>query len=40
MANMLANTKAMISPSADYTPLMLPLASAAKKDGRNGKTTV
>jgi len=26
MANMLANTKAMISPSADYTPLMLPLA--------------
>ena len=26
MANMLANTKAMISPSADYTPLMLKLA--------------
>ena len=25
---MLANTKAMISPSADYTPLMLPLAGA------------
>merc|ERR1719502_2304822 len=29
MANMLANTKAMISPSADYTPLMLPLAAVA-----------
>ena len=31
MANMLANTKAMISPSADYTPLMLPLAGAKPK---------
>ena len=28
---MLANTKAMISPSADYTPLMLPLAGAKSK---------
>jgi len=38
MANMLANTKAMISPSADYTPLMLPLAgSKAAKAAANGK---
>ena len=35
MANMLANTKAMISPSADYTPLMLPLAGA-KQGKANG----
>jgi len=35
MANMLANTKAMISPSADYTPLMLPLAGA-KQSKANG----
>jgi len=36
MANMLANTKAMISPSADYTPLMLPLAGKpqAKQNGK------
>ena len=36
MANMLANTKAMISPSADYTPLMLPLAGKpqAKPNGK------
>ena len=37
MANMLANTKAMISPSADYTPLMLPLAgSKGSKPSANG----
>jgi len=35
MANMLANTKAMISPSADYTPLMLPLAGK-QPAGKNG----
>ena len=37
MANMLANTKAMISPSADYTPLMLPLAGAKNAKAANGK---
>jgi len=29
MANMLANTKAMISPAADYMPQVLPLAAGA-----------
>lgn len=31
MANMLANSKAMISPSAEYTPQALPLAAGAVK---------
>ena len=30
-------SQAMISPSADYTPLMLPLAGAKAKGQANGK---
>ena len=33
MANMLANSKAMISPAADYQPQILPLAAASKAAG-------